>query len=249
MKRLMWISLVVIAGIGGFLLGSRFHSPAIGSSAASQGLTVAGQLGGSQGNGNNAPTATNPTSKEESLILPKSLLLKYWPSPLIDEKVGKFRSMSFFVYGLDLDQSTALVGELNNKVDELIQLELDHSKLITDNQGNQFIAIEEFKEAGQRLQESLREIALNSCKHFPDQRGELLAAALMRTSVFHLFGQFRRELAIEETTSGNTKKYVLRIHSQASSSIKEERNMEMSGNYEAERFQKFVEKHLSKTGN
>lgn len=247
MNRRLCIILIALAGFGGWVIGfsTRNIFQPIPVSDQVPLVPIQAEMGVPSkqkmtGHG------MDPISRENSLVLSKELVLKYWPSPLINYKLGKFQSMSFFVYGLGLERSTTLVDELNAKIEELFEVEMEHSKLITDSQENQYIQIEEFRNAGNQIKDSIRKIALEACKDFPDQRGELLAHALVRNSVFNSFGEVRRELAIEEVDSGNGKRYVLKIHSQASANIKEESNAETFGNYEADRFQKLVQKHLFK---
>jgi hypothetical protein len=245
LNQRVWLIFVAVAGLGGFLLGWWTHNLTDHSATDVHPIRVTGQVSPPASKELLTGISKAPSPNEDSWTLPRSMLSKYWPSPLINYKTGKFQPMSFFIYGLDLDQSTALVQEINNVIDQLFQLELEHSKLNTDSQGNQYIAIEKFDEAGQQLKATLRKIAVTSCRDFSDQRGELLADALLRNSIFNSFGQFRRELAIEEVSSGGAKKYVLKIHSQPSPNTKEERHVDMSGNYEADRFQKLVDKNLS----
>lgn len=249
MNRRLCLILIALAGFGGWLIGYSTRTFSQPLSADDKAVSVPSQATvDERSKQKNAAQVVEPISHEDSLILSKELVLKYWPSPLINYKLGKFQSMSFFVYGLGLDGSTALVNELNAKIDELFELEMEHSKLITDNRGNQYILIGKFEDVGNQIKESIRKIALDACKDFPDQRGELLAHSLVRNSVFNSFGQARRELAIEEVTNGNEKRYVLKIHSQASANIKEESNAEISGNYEADRFQRLVQKHIDLAG-
>lgn len=134
---------------------------------------------------------------DEPWALPAALLLKHWPVPRIDYATGKFEYATLVKYGLDNKDTKNLQNALNEGVESLFAKEIEHSKLITDAEGNQFFEIQTFTLEGQQLKDSLTKIILESFSTFPDQRGSLLAASVDRHPVFDGFGEFKTEMAIE----------------------------------------------------
>lgn len=193
--------------------------------------------------GHAQPTANQPSDGHWSL--PASFLLKYWPIPTIDYATGKFEYETLVKYGLDGKGTKSLQTALNEQVDRLFELEVEHSRLITDAEGNQFFEIETFPAEGQQIKDSLNNLVVESLGTFPDQRGALLAAAATKHPVFNGFGQFKTEMAIELVGKEGAQKYALRMKSSKPNPIQDDVNIPLTGNYLAKRFQSLLEKHKS----
>ena len=184
-------------------------------------------------------------SEPLSWSLPSSFLLKYWPTPMIDDITGRFEYATLLKYGLGVDGTKNLQNSINDEVDRLCQLEVKNSELVTDADGNQFFAILPFPADGRQLKADIKNLIINAFKGFVDDRGTLLAEALTCHAIFNGFGEFRSELAIEEIADGPNKKFVLRIKSSQPTRIQDDKNFPITGNYLANRFQLLLGKHKS----
>ena len=179
------------------------------------------------------------------LAVPEKVLASLLYAPLQNYEKGTVEFSSLLHYGLSVEQTKALAETINQTADRIRELEVEHSKLITEPDGEQYFLIPAFAEEGALLQKQLNSNIDSFFSALPDDRGKLLGYALAKYRPFSNFGSEKLEWAIQTSSSPDSpvrNTYSVKHYLKGGGTITEQKPMGLKS--VARQFQALVDRHL-----
>lgn len=110
---------------------------------------------------------------------------------------SELSTLSLMPYGLPSEDAADLRDYLNQKAQEIANLESNNSELLTTKSGDQYIRIKAFTEQGLAVKKEIEDKIDGYFANYEDDRGDVLKQQLFRTILYQDFGITDKEISID----------------------------------------------------
>ena len=136
--------------------------------------------------------------QKQTLVLPKGFINCVLPL-LLNSTENGLDPLSITPYELSDSEKSKLLGFIDQKMQEVANLEAKNSELVTSSNGDQFYRIKEFKKEGENIKSDLTHFIDATFSNYSDDRGKVFAEQLFKSGLYNDFGKTAKELSIDES--------------------------------------------------